>query len=221
MKICGRHTDGKGENLARKPMQKARFARSDFSEIAVGSRTFWLARKPIKNMYVRVKPPDGRIEVTAPLRMPLVTIEKFIATRSEWITQAQQEVIAQYSRETQSTENSTDTFSQHDQAASKAIINERLETLLPYWTHIIGKAPSAVSLRYMKTRWGSCTPQTRRIRLNLRLASMPERFLEYVVVHELTHLHVGGHGAAFQHRMDEYLPNWRTLRRELNKFVVA
>lgn len=67
---------------------------------------------------------------------------------------------------------------------------------------------------------GSCTPKTGRIRLNLQLGLMDPRFLEYVLVHEMTHLWENGHGEDFQRRMSAYLPQWRQLRRELNRHVV-
>ena len=77
-----------------------------------------------------------------------------------------------------------------------------------------------VTLRIMTSRWGSCTPKTGRIRLNLQLGLMDPRFLEYVLVHEMTHLWENGHGEDFQRRMSAYLPQWRQLRRELNRHVV-
>ena len=80
--------------------------------------------------------------------------------------------------------------------------------------------PTHVTLRIMTSRWGSCTPKTGRIRLNLQLGLMDPRFLEYVLVHEMTHLWENGHGEDFQRRMSAYLPQWRQLRRELNRHVV-
>ena len=50
-------------------------------------------------------------------------------------------------------------------------------------------------------------------------ANRPQ-FLEYVLVHEMTHLWESGHGAGFQRRMTAYLPGWKTLRRDLNRRVV-
>ena len=73
----------------------------------------------------------------------------------------------------------------------------------------------------MTTRWGSCTPRTGRIRLNLQLGLLPPQYLEYVLVHEMTHLWASGHGAEFKRRMTQYLPDWRRLRRELNRYTTG
>ena len=52
----------------------------------------WLTRKAIKNMHLRVKPPDGRIEVSAPLHLPLATIRKFVGEKRDWIERQQREI---------------------------------------------------------------------------------------------------------------------------------
>ena len=99
-------------------------------------------------------------------------------------------------------------------------INAALPGLLAKWTPVVGKSPTHITLRLMTSRWGSCTPKTGRIRLNLQLGLMEPGFLEYVLVHELTHLWEHGHGERFRARMDAYLPRWRELRRELNRRIV-
>lgn len=49
----------------------------------------------------------------------------------------------------------------------------------------------------MASRWGSCTPLDRTIRLSRRLSGMPEYVVDYVLLHELAHLLVPGHGPRF------------------------
>lgn len=49
----------------------------------------------------------------------------------------------------------------------------------------------------MTTRWGSCTYGTASIRISTRLAPFPDWVIDYVIVHELCHLEVRGHGADF------------------------
>jgi len=66
-----------------------------------------------------------------------------------------------------------------------------------------------------RTIWGSCMPDCT-IRYTFRLLYCPKDVIEYVVVHELTHLRAPNHGPAFYALMDARLPGWRTLRRLLN-----
>jgi len=54
------------------------------------------------------------------------------------------------------------------------------------------------------TRWGSCSPGERRIRISRRLATMPGWVLDSVLVHELAHLEVADHGPAFQRLVGRY-----------------
>ena len=68
----------------------------------------------------------------------------------------------------------------------------------------------------MKTRWGSCNTVKKRIWLNIQLAACPRECLEYVVTHELVHLLVPGHGRDFWKYMDEFFPDWKRVRKELN-----
>jgi len=69
----------------------------------------------------------------------------------------------------------------------------------------------------MKTKWGSCNPPARTIRLNTELAKKPRECLEYIVVHELAHLRERTHGPRFVAIMDRMLPNWRETRELLNR----
>ncbi len=64
-------------------------------------------------------------------------------------------------------------------------------------------------IRVMKTRWGSCTPRTRRIRINAQLAAYPPACLSYVVAHELCHLIEPSHDERFYMLLDAYSPGHR------------
>lgn len=56
----------------------------------------------------------------------------------------------------------------------------------------------------MTSRWGSCTPITRSIRLSDRLGGFPDWVVDYVIVHELAHLRIDGHGADFWALVQRY-----------------
>jgi predicted metal-dependent hydrolase len=72
--------------------------------------------------------------------------------------------------------------------------------------HLDGRARPA-SVRWVTnqgSRWGSCTPADRAIRLSRRLQGMPAWVIDYVLVHELAHLIEIGHTAAFWELVDRY-----------------
>lgn len=73
----------------------------------------------------------------------------------------------------------------------------------------------------MKTKWGSCNPRTRCIRLNTELVKKPRDLLEYVVIHELLHLIEPTHSERFVRLLDTYYPTWRDARSELNELPLA
>jgi len=73
----------------------------------------------------------------------------------------------------------------------------------------------------MKTKWGACNIEARRIWLNLELAKKPIQCLEYIVVHELAHLIERNHNDRFTAILDRHLPQWRLYRQELNAASLA
>lgn len=103
---------------------------------------------------------------------------------------------------------------EHQRAAQlDAFYREQLQPLaaryLAHWQPIVGRRISFWGIRKMKTRWGSCNIQRARVWLNLELAKYPQHCLEYVVVHELVHLHESGHNARFYGLLDQFHPQWR------------
>ena len=71
----------------------------------------------------------------------------------------------------------------------------------------LGGLAQPVSVRWVenqRSRWGSCTPGDRTIRLSARVQGMPQWVIDYVLVHELAHLLAPGHDAAFWAWVDRY-----------------
>jgi len=93
--------------------------------------------------------------------------------------------------------------------------------LIEKWEAAMGVSANQLHIQRMKTRWGSCNPRTRSIRLNSDLAKKPRECLEYIVVHELTHLLEPSHNARFIALMDKFLPNWKQHRAELNRIPLS
>lgn len=75
-----------------------------------------------------------------------------------------------------------------------------------------------VTLRSMKTRWGSCRPATGRMSLNLLLLYVPERCTEYVIYHEFCHYLELNHSKRFWEQVEKYVPDYREREAELQKY---
>ena len=102
----------------------------------------------------------------------------------------------------------------------KAMLVECLAGKMKTWCRKLKLALPEIEIRKMKTRWASCIQRRNKIVFNAALGRVPVRCIEYVVVHELTHFEVSNHSEAFVKHMDGRLPRWRSLRKELNDFIV-
>lgn len=100
--------------------------------------------------------------------------------------------------------------------AFRQALAEYLGPRIAFYSARMGIRPPQVSIRLMRTRWGSCTPAAGRTRFNLRLAQKPESWIDYVVVHELAHLCHADHSPAFWALVERYFPDWRSVRQALN-----
>ena len=100
-------------------------------------------------------------------------------------------------------------------------LRELVPPLLAKWEPILGVHAADWRIRTMKTKWGACSVDARRIWLNLELAKKPARCLEYLVVHELVHLAERRHNDVFTQMMDQHMPLWCQHRHELNSAPLA
>ena len=84
--------------------------------------------------------------------------------------------------------------------------------LIALWEKRVVVRVNEFGIKKMKTKWGTCNPDARRIWVNLELAKKPKECLEYIVVHEMVHLLEHHHNERFIALMDAILPKWRSLR---------
>ncbi|MFZ6799253.1 M48 family metallopeptidase [Undibacterium sp. Di24W] len=97
----------------------------------------------------------------------------------------------------------------------------KVDELVQHWAPVVKRRPNAFGIRKMKTKWGSCNIEAKRIWLNLELVKKPPECLEYILVHELVHLLERHHNERFRKYMDKFLPKWRESRALLNKLPLA
>ena len=85
------------------------------------------------------------------------------------------------------------------------------------WEPILGVQSAKVTIRPTRSQWGSCNTRNGNISISLWLGAYPEECIEYVVVHELTHLLERGHNARFYGLLDQHYPDWKTCRERLKQ----
>lgn len=216
-------------------------------------------KKRIKNMYLRVLPPDGHVTLSAPLHAPDAVIKRFAESKLAWLTahRARFAAHAALSYETGEThtlwgvpytlvcqeiagrrrvshalENPRQIVlrlpehadAETRQHALSLLYRAELEAAIPSalarCEAIVGKQASVCRIRYMKTRFGTCNIKTAALTINLQLAVWEPKFLDYILIHELTHLWEPSHNRRFQTLMDGFCPDWRTLRKQLKALAV-
>ncbi|MGW2987417.1 M48 family metallopeptidase [Streptomyces goshikiensis] len=96
-----------------------------------------------------------------------------------------------------------------------------LPGLIAKWEAVLEVSVPRWNIKRMKTKWGSCNRETGRIWFNVELAKKPPGCLEYIVVHEMTHYLERNHNERFTKLLERFMPNWRSLRDQLNDAPLA
>lgn len=150
---------------------------------------------------------DGRVVVTRPYFMSLRSAEKFLQEKSAWI-KTQQERFKNTPSFLLAPVSKRDYQDKHDLA--KQLITARLA----YYSKLYGFKYQGLSIRNQRTRWGSCS-KTGNLNFNYRLLELPERWRDYIIVHELCHLKEFNHSPRFWSLVAKTFPDHKEIRRGL------
>ena len=232
--------------------------------ISVDGLEVSVTRKRIKRVYLRVHP-DGQVVVSAPPRVPLSQIERFVSEHVDWVRRNRARVL-ELGRERGTARHDGGRIGRfgtpllvrvapdlppgrhaiarptpagellvlvprdlpegeaRDAAVGDAVTSWQRSEVLATAPDLLARHEAEMGVRHtrltvrrMRTRWGSCNVRTGRITLNSDLASLPPQCLESVVVHELCHLLEPSHNARFHALMDRYCPDWRDARVIMNR----
>lgn len=164
--------------------------------------------KRMKSIRLHVKP-TGEVTLSAPLGTSKTRISEFIRSRADWI-------YAQQAKQVDSPAARAERATKQEIEQWRTVVKACVPPLVAEWERILGVRVQKLDYRNMKSRWGSCQPQTGRVCINIRLALYPPECLEYVVVHELCHMLEPNHGADFKALMTKVMPDWKQRERILN-----
>lgn len=225
------------------------------NHIVVGGVNIQVTKKNIKNMYIRVLPPDGTVVVAVPEGTPDDALRMFVVSRIAWVKKQKQNFIDQ-ARQTKRQYISGESYyvwgrryrlevvhssvrnnvhilgnklvlqvrKESTDAQRENTLNEwyrdQLKLVVPSILEkcekIVGVHAAEWHVKNMRTKWGSCIPDHKRIWLNLQLAKKSPELFEYVIIYELVHLLERNHTDKFRKYMDRFYPSWRSAKEELN-----
>lgn len=167
-----------------------------------------VTRKRIKRMNMRIKEPDGRVVISAPYSVPDRDVIAFVRDKRRWIDDG-------IARVRNRAELHPAPATNAEKEARRRDLRQRIEARLPEIEARTGLRCSGWTIRDMHTRWGSCNTRTHHINFSLMLATRSDTELDYVILHELVHTVVPGHGTDFYALMDRFMPGWKMVRRSL------
>lgn len=225
--------------------------------VTIGEMSIEIIRKSnLKNLYVRINPPDGTVVVSAPMGITEDSIKQFVLRKMPEITQVREKMIAQERQSKREYVSGESCYlwgkaymlqvvfegSRYkiERTPNKIIMKapvgateENREKTMTEWYRSelkrvlplilirleekIGVEISACNIKNMRTRWGSCNVDKKRILINLQLVKKPIECLEYVLTHELVHLVEKNHTKRFHSLVEQYYPNWRDAKRLLSE----
>jgi len=235
--------------------QNRRLKQKSISEIRIDDICIEIERKKIKNLHLRVYPPDGTVRISAPLYMRNDMIQSFAASKIDWIRRHRDRIRESravlpsefvsgeshfFMGKSYKLELTEQNAKPHVEAVGEVLrlyvrpgadrekrmavmddfyrrhLKEVLPGIISRWEKVVQVKVNEFGVKKMKTKWGTCNRKARRIWINLELAKKPPECLEYIVVHELTHLLERYHNSVFYAYMDRFLPQWREYRKKLN-----
>lgn len=170
---------------------------------------YTLTYKNVKNTNLRIKP-DGTINVSANKQVPQTVIDEFINSKSEFIIKA----LERY--KTISTLPQKQYFTEDE---VKLVILDLCEKVFPYFQNRGAKHPQ-IKFRKMVSCWGNCHSSKGIITFSTNLIFAPIECIEYVVLHEFTHLLQPNHSDKFYRELSKICPAWKERRKKLKEIHI-
>lgn len=215
-----------------------------------------VTRKKIRNLHLRICPPNAEVRASIPLRYSLDQVRAFILQRIDWIKKGQTQIqklrdegkivvppkfisgeehyflgqkfgfeliknssankviLSGDEEKFIMTVKGQSNFEQRQKLMDdfyRGHLKKIIPTLITKYEEKMGVKVAEFGVKKMKTRWGTCNLQARRIWLSLELAKKPIQHLESIVVHEMVHLLERKHSKRFYALMDQFMPEWRKL----------
>ena len=195
---------------------------SPIQSLAQAGIELHISKKRVKNINFRLKP--HKLLVSVPISLSSAQAVQAVIKRVPWALANHPQVLEQYKNKQTSSYQSSNAHSpirlwgveqaftlSHDEkiAYYRQHLSGVIPDLLEKWQPIVGAYANELRLKKMHTRWGSCNTRARRIWLSVYLPAYPIECTEYVIVHELCHLHHANHSRAFWQTVATAMPDYQ------------
>ncbi len=165
-----------------------------------------------RNLRMVIDPDDGLI-VTIPNAWHERFIEPFLLQKSAWILkhlnrlekQMEGKIVIQFPKEEY----------EYNKNTVRKLVTERVEFFNTFYKFPYNK----ISIKNQTSLWGSCS-RSGNLQFNYKLVYVPERTMDYVIVHEICHLKENNHGPQFWKLVEKMIPDYKTIRRSLRNYVM-
>lgn len=142
------------------------------------------------------------IIVRAPEYVSQNEIDLFMLSKKAWLEKA---ILSQRERKKAQKQ-----YSESDIIALKNRAKQIIPEKVRFYSELMGVVPTAVKINSAKTRYGSCSGENS-LNFSLYLMDKDERFIDYVVIHELAHIKHHNHSKAFYSFVEQFMPDYKKV----------
>lgn len=170
-----------------------------YKSLLIEGIVFYVAKSRCRTMHITIKS-DGKPYAVCPKYVSDEEFATFLKSKLKWVKKSITKV-------TDISEN----------AMPRMTIRElkmKVAEYISIYKPLMGVDINRVTFRNMQTLWGSCTKNRKTIRFSTMLTKCSDRFIEYVVVHEMAHLIEANHSKRFWAIVAEYIPDYKLRKRK-------
>ena len=177
--------------------------KSQIWEIPINGRRYSVRLTYKKMRYIRLRVlPGGEIRLSAPVGVDPLLLKQFLSQRGDWLARQSEQM------KTQKRPDKQPPLTKEERREALSYLQPIVDKLYPI-VKAHGVARPHMTVRAMRTRYGSCSVNRGRITLNAILTKVPKPAAEYVVLHELAHFLHPNHGRQFYAFVERHMPDWR------------
>jgi len=158
---------------------------------------------------------DGKVEVRIPFYTPLYEAERFVEEKQDWIRKSRTKMLTRSER---SAAHNWDQVRTDIYPWIRGGGGKMFRDKVAYWADRMGVEYNRVTVKDISTRWASCSSK-KNLSFTWKVFVMPERLVDYLVVHELAHLKHMNHSPEFWSVVSTYIPDHKARRKELEEYV--